>query len=576
MPRLDGWRASCIALGLFMAAAIAAPAQTFSTVFTFDGTNGAGPSALIQATDGNFYGTTIGGGAGSSCGDGGGCGTFFKITPEGTLTTLYSFCTQTACADGENPIGALVQGTDGNFYGVTEDINFLPSQTLCSQRCGTVFKITPAGVLTTLHTFDGTDGEELTAGLVQGTDGNFYGATFVGGTQNSKCSGFGCGTLFKITAGGTLTTLHFFDGTDGYEPSGLIQGTDGNFYGTTEGGGTGGSSSCENGCGVGTVFKMTPSGTLTTLHSFNVTDGLLPAVALAQGTDGNFYGSTDGGGSGGSGTLFKITPAGKLTTLYGFFGGLGNNGLSPMVQATDGNFYGAGGYDVNGTDDSGMLFRIAPTGSTLTTLYNFTDGTDGIDSESIFQATNGTLYGVTGGGTPCDGCNSSYGTVFGLDMGLGPFVSFVRASGHVGQTVEILGQGFTGTAHVSFHGTSALFNVKSDSYLTATVPAGATTGLVTVTESSGGLTSNKIFRVTPQILGFSPTSGPDGTTVVITGESFTGATEVVFACGKKATFTVDSDTKITATVPTGAMTGAINLVTPGGNVGSATSFTVTP
>jgi uncharacterized repeat protein (TIGR03803 family) len=143
MPRLDGWRASCIALGLFMAAAIAAPAQTFSTVFTFDGTNGAGPSALIQATDGNFYGTTIGGGAGSSCGDGGGCGTFFKITPEGTLTTLYSFCTQTACADGENPIGALVQGTDGNFYGVTEDINFLPSQTLCSQRCGTVFKITP-------------------------------------------------------------------------------------------------------------------------------------------------------------------------------------------------------------------------------------------------------------------------------------------------------------------------------------------------------------------------------------------------------------------------------------------------
>jgi len=106
--------------------------------------------------------------------------------------------------------------------------------------------------------------QQLMAGLVQGTDGNFYGATFVGGTQSSKCSGFGCGTLFKITAGGTLTTLHFFDGTDGYEPSGLIQGTDGNFYGTTAGGGTGGSSSCKNGCGVGTVFKMTPSGVLTT------------------------------------------------------------------------------------------------------------------------------------------------------------------------------------------------------------------------------------------------------------------------------------------------------------------------
>jgi uncharacterized repeat protein (TIGR03803 family) len=102
-------------------------------------------------------------------------------------------------------------------------------------------------------------------------------------------------------------------------------------------------------------------------------------VALVQGTDGNFYGSTDGGGSGGSGTLFKITPVGKLTTLHGFFEGLGNNGFSPLVQATDGNFYGAGCCDVNGTDDSGMLFRITPAGGPLTTLYNFNDGTDGID-----------------------------------------------------------------------------------------------------------------------------------------------------------------------------------------------------
>jgi uncharacterized repeat protein (TIGR03803 family) len=281
---------------------------------------------------------------------------------------------------------------------------------------------------------------------------------------------------------------------------------DGNLYGTTQAGGVG--SNCENGCG--TVFRITPSGTLTTLHSFNVTDGVSPTAALVQGTDGDFYGPTPAGGPGEDGTIFKITPGGKLTTLYGFSmgGAMGDSVLSPLIQATDGNFYGAGAND--GTDLDGMLFSITPEGGTLTTLYNFTGATDGLCPNGMFQATDGTLYGTTQGGRPCDSCDSSYGAVFSLDMGFGPFVSFVRASGHVGQTVEILDQGFTGATHVSFSGTSAPFTVQSDTYLTATIPAGATTGLFTVTESSGGLTSGKIFRVTPQIFSFSPRPAQPG------------------------------------------------------------------
>lgn len=132
------------------AAAIAAPAQTFKTVFTFDGTNGNAPSgALVQGRDGNYYGVTLYGGASTVCG--GGCGAVFKITAAGTLTTLHSFCSLTNCADGENPSGGLILGTDGNFYGVTANYNSQPAGA-CSQRCGTVFKITPEGALTTLHT----------------------------------------------------------------------------------------------------------------------------------------------------------------------------------------------------------------------------------------------------------------------------------------------------------------------------------------------------------------------------------------------------------------------------------------
>ena len=268
---------------------------TFTTIQSFDGTNGNKSFAgLVQGTNGNLYGTTYYGGTTDS-------GEVFEITPGGTLTILHSLCSKTGCTDGEYTYATPVQGTDGNFYGTT----YLGG----SKESGTVFKITPGGTLTTLHTFGGTDGSQPLAGLVQATDGNFYGTTYLGGSQ-------GDGEIFKITPNGAFTTLHSFCSVaackDGRNPfAGLVQAVDGNLYGTTL---TGGAK------GYGTVFKVTPSGAFTTLHSLcsqsGCPDGEFPQTGLVQATNGNLYGTTIVGGAHDSGTIFEITPGGTLTTLY--------------------------------------------------------------------------------------------------------------------------------------------------------------------------------------------------------------------------------------------------------------------
>jgi uncharacterized repeat protein (TIGR03803 family) len=386
----------CI-LSLFCAAAgIAAPAQrSFTTLVNFNGANGAYPVAgLVQATDGNLYSTTSGGN-----------GTVFKITPSGTLTTLYIF---THGADGGDPEAGLVQGTDGNFYGTTYGGGGGNCYGLIG--CGTVFKITPAGTLTTLYSFTGySDGGNSLSTLVQGRDGNFYGTTF-----GVTTSGSTDGTVFKITPSGTFTTLHAFGGWDGAGPCDeLVQGSDGNFYGTTTSGGSN---------GAGTFFRMTPSGTLTTLYNFcslaGCADGQGPLGALVQASAGNFYG-TGRGGVLGHGTVFKITPSGTLTTLYNFGADLNNSdGVGPvggLVQAADGNFYGTtsnGGGSNNCVAGCGTVFTVTATGK-LTTLHRF-DGTDGGSPfAGLVQATNGYFYGTTSGvGT----YNNDDGTVFRLGV----------------------------------------------------------------------------------------------------------------------------------------------------------------
>ncbi len=250
-------------------------------------------------------------------------------SPAQTLTTLYSFCSQGNCADGSEPLAGLVQGADGNFYGTT----FRGAQSNdCSQLgSGTVFKITPHGTLTTLYSF-GDEGFGSSAGLVQGTDGDFY------GTTASSCAGQGGGMVFNITPSGALTILHDFDGRDASTPfAGLAQGTDGNFYGTTAGGGIS-NNSCD---GCGTVFKITPSGTFNILYSFcsrsGCADGYEPFAGLVQGTDGNFYGTTVGGGVTNScrqrGLRHGLQNHSHwtLTTLYSFCAQGG-------TQCTDGDF----------------------------------------------------------------------------------------------------------------------------------------------------------------------------------------------------------------------------------------------
>jgi len=466
------------------ATVIASPAQTFKSLVSFDGTDGSEPfAAPVQGTDGNLYGTTPDGGTNQT-------GTVFKVTPTGTLTAIYSFCSY--CADGSNPQAGLVLGTDGNFYGAAASGGIATSPCSSGDGCGTLFKITSKGTLTTLYQFCTVtnettclDGEGPRAGLVQGTDGNFYGTTPGGGAGI-----YAEGTVFKITPKGTLTTLYSFcaetNCTDGEEPmAGLVQATDGNFYGTTTRGGAN---------FYGEVFKISPSGKLTILHSFDLTDGDGPASALVQGSDGNLYRTTSGGGSNDClqstcGTVFKISLDGTFTSLVSFDGTDGAfPEYSPLIQATDGNFYGTAG---GGIDYGGVIYEITSSG--VTALYNFCSsscGADGYGTSSLIQATNGTLYGNTaGGGTSGDG------TIFSLSVGLGPFVETVPSSGKVGKAVKILGNNLTGATSVTFNGTAATFKVVSSTEITTTVPSGATTGTVQVTTPGGTLTSNVSFRV---------------------------------------------------------------------------------
>jgi uncharacterized repeat protein (TIGR03803 family) len=493
-----GRKACGIAL-LWVAAGVALPAQTFTTLYSFNGADGFTPTgALVQGSDGRFYGTTDYGGANtdSLCiiDFNEGCGTVYKITSTGKLTTVYSFCSQSNCTDGIDPYVGLIQATNGSFYGTTFEGGTLQG--------GTVFKISPQGVLTTLYSFCSmrngnicTDGAGPLAKLVQGSDGNFYGTTYAGGaSSNYNCASVGCGTIFKISPSGKFTTLLSFNSIDGASPAGgLIQATDGNFYGTTEYGGPTGR--CASGCG--TIFKLTPDGVLRTLHSFNIKNGAGPVSGLVQAANGDFYGTAVGGGTGSLGTAFKITSSGTFTVFYNFCSLSGcADGASPnapLIQGTDGNLYGTTPLGGTGTCSvgCGTIFEITSIGS-LKILHNF-DGADGFaPAAGLIQGTDGKLYGTTtalgsGGG----------GTVFSLAVGLGPFLMTNPTSGMVGKVVHILGSNLTGATKVTFHGTAATFTVVSNSEITTAVPANATTGTVKVVAPGGTLMSNGPFQVLP-------------------------------------------------------------------------------
>jgi uncharacterized repeat protein (TIGR03803 family) len=516
-----------------------AQAQTYTDLHDFDTPTLASPQyegILAQGRDGNLYGTTP---VGGDFGRGG----VYQITPSGAYTVIHSFDSTRA-----NPYSGLTMGADGNFYGGTYnggDFGF-----------GTVFQITPGGSVTVLHSFSLVEGAGPYAPPIQGADGNFYGTTTIGG--------LGYGAVYKVTPAGGFTVLYRFDLNHGSSPfAPLIQAKDGNFYGTTVGGGT---------ADFGTAFKITPAGALTVLYNFDSTHGSGPYAPLVQGSDGNFYGTARAGGTkNNGGVAFKLTATKKLTVLYNFDAtGATTDGVRPyagLIQASDGNFYSVA--SAGGTNAAGTLYRITKAG-VYSTLHNFTSATGSLPFATLIQLTNGKFYGqaTSGGGL-------GHGAFFSFDLGLKPFITLRPTSGVVGQSVDILGQGLSQSTSVRFTpNVPANASVFADSYMSTIVPANATTGTVKVLLTHGQLTSNQKFLVTPVVVGLSPASGPVGAAVVITGDSFTGASKVTFSGVKALVFSVDSYTQITATVPTGAKTGKIQVTTPGGIATSPTDFTV--
>ena len=325
--------------------------------------------------------------------------------------------------------------------------------------------MTSAGTVTTLYSFkDGTDGAYPYATPVLGNDGNYYGVT-------SRA------TAYRVSPSAVFTPLGAIPG-ESFAP--LFLGTDSNFYGTSQSGGTFNS---------GTVFKMTPSGTVTTVYSFDGTHGSDPWGGVVQAGDGNFYGTTRSGGTGGGGVVFRVTPAGTIKVLHNFPVGTPDDGSDPysgLVLATDGTFYG--NTFTGGTDGFGVIFKLAPTGTYTFINQNATASGGSPQSDGV-QHTGGWVFGLADGGLNGDG------VFYGLDLHLGNTVKLVLSSGKVRGKVQMLGGGFTGTTLVKFNGTSAKFTVVSDTYMTAVVPAGATSGMITVTTPTGTFKSQTKFVV---------------------------------------------------------------------------------
>jgi uncharacterized repeat protein (TIGR03803 family) len=465
-----GWW-SVMAAVLFCVAA--AQAQTFTPLADFSRSVGGGPgSPLIQGLDGNFYGTAGVGGIGDR-------GAIYVATSSGTLSDLFAFCKDKTCPTGASPYLSLLQISNGNFFGFT----------LGTADNGTLFRLSPAGVINNLHTFCATtcaDGQMPRANLIQARNGNLYGTTNAGGAFHNS------GTIFELTTSGTLTTVYNFcqltNCADGSSPLGfgsLIQATDGSFYGTTRTGGK----------GAGTIYQLSSTGTFKTIYKFCKTGGCLDGsnpVGLVEGLDGNFYGVTTEGGANGYGAVFKVTRYGGLTVIYSFCSLTGcADGIGPtgLLLGSDGNFYGTTANIGSNGAVPNTIFQVTPSGG-----YNVLYSTD-LRTESgvlsVMQSTDGNFYG-----TYDIGGASNLGTFFKISTGLSPFVKALRPYGHIGQTAYVLGTGLTGSTSVTFNGTAATsFAVVSDTEITAVIPAGATTGTLQVATPGGTLSSTVAFQV---------------------------------------------------------------------------------
>jgi uncharacterized repeat protein (TIGR03803 family) len=450
---------------------MAASAQSVTTFFNFDGLDGSGQmyGSLIQGTDGNFYGTSAYEGKNNT-------GALYGVSPAGSLVGASSFCA-IPCIGGSYPYGGLTQAANGNFYGAATFGG--------GNDGGTLFEITPAGAFKVLEAFPNGDGPSNPP--MQATNGNLYG--IAGGGANNG------GEIYQVSPTGAVSTFYSFCSPKCSNGSGgntLVEAPNKKLYGVN---GSGGS------YGLGTFYMISLDGHYTKLHSFKKSEAAaLNPIILAS--DGNFYGTSAGGGANNAGTIFKITPGGQLTVLYNFCSQSnctdGVRSTAALVEGSDGNLYGT--TELGGSVDShnscisgcGTLFQITPAGA-FTTLYSFCTTTDCSTKfqpmTALMQATDGNFYGTAGTGVLVSG------VIYQLSMGLGPFVKATPSFSAAGNSVRILGYGLTGTTSVSFNGTPATFTVLSDTNLKATVPAGATSGDITVTTPSGVLKSNFAFHV---------------------------------------------------------------------------------
>jgi uncharacterized repeat protein (TIGR03803 family) len=547
--------------------ASAATSVTLTMLYQFSGADGSNPEGgLTLGSDGNFYGVTATGGSG-------GDGTIFKITPEGTLTTLYGF----GEFDGAHPFAAPVQGSDGNFYGTTAGGGVTND--------GTVYQITTAGTLTMLYSFSGPDGANPRGVLAQGSGSNFYGTTEFGGTS-ANCE-FGCGTVFTITSAGTLTTLLDFDvDNGGAADSGLVLGNDGNFYGTTYSGGNPKTMYYRTACDgldecvqnpPGTVYNITPSGSLTMLHKFIGPDGANPGIGVIQGVDGAFYGVALFGGKSDKGAVYRITSSGTYTLLYSFTGvddGAFPNGL--LVQGTDGNFYGTtinGGGNLDCLEGCGTAFRTTADG-TLTTLYTFTgDPAPSLPVAGLVQVGDISFYG-----TSYTGGTNNVGTVFQLtvcDFSIDPTNAAFAAAGGSGNISMTTTNGCAWTA------------VSEDDFITI-ISGGSGSGngtisySVTTNASSFGRIGTMIIYGEPFPVIQSGTSGGgcvytlSATNATLPARGGTGHVRVTFKGPGCAWTALSNDPFITITAgSSGTGNGTVEYTVPGNTNLTALTGTLT-
>ncbi len=530
-----------LALALALIVVVAASplaAQTYQDLYDFNCSIGCFPDdygRLVQGTDGYLYGTAYQGGAYNK-------GVIFKVSTSGAgYTDLFDF---DGTESGYSPTGSLTLASDGNFYGINiggGDFNN-----------GILYRFNPSlNSFTVLHSFTTTEGSCLVA-PVEAKDKNLYGTT-----QS--------GTAYRLkVAGGTFIVLPNLAPAIANAP--LFQASDGYLYGTSQSGGS---------ANLGTIYRMTTSGKIQIVHNFLGTDGALPIGPLTQATNGMLYGTTSVEGSGNDGTVFQFDPATlTLTTLYSFSGSDGNSPSAGLLAASDGFLYGDTTF--GGTYSEGTLFQIT-TGGTFTKLFDFSlDGEGGVGgthpSAALVEHTNGTFYGVTDGG----GVNNE-----GVFYSLTP----LNLTQHItlccnwwvilDQPVKVLGQNLTGVISVSFGGVPAQFHVRSDSYLTANVPSGALDAPITVTLATGAqLQSAQSVHILPKIINLDPPGGQVGSITNIVGGGFANTSKVTFGGVPASTFTVISPSLIQVTVPAGALTGKVGVLTPNGTAKSKQTFTV--